>query len=541
MIDTKLLNAYVAELEALRTHGRDLAQTFPDIAARLDIGPRRSRDPHVERVVESAAFLAARLRMMIENSATELPMTLLSMLAPTLLEPVPSMALAELRAGSEARAVPRGTRFDYQFSGHALVCFTTTMDATAAPLSLRLRRFKPPGDYPDGIAVRLAGTPPERLLLCLGNDELSAAVLMDALADDLAAIEVVPPGAGESTMVSPRRLHFHGFTAEDAALPVRPASHQAHRILTEFMVFPEKFRFASLSGLPLAHGSELRFWFSRPLALAPTLAPDLITVNRVPVINLWPAAATPFDVVGRQLEYPVRADAQRYRLVECHSVENVDMYGPEGGEPIRLDPMMGLGNIRNTDIRWGTRRTVSRAGGEVMLFFQGLDYQSLGRNRFLAAPQVLASNRDLPKRARIGGRMYPVESLGDWRCVLASVPTDYGPALVESRAMRILTGYMQSGVNGVTAGGRRGSLRNYLRHFPGSRQAAWIDAVGRVAFRPVASVRDGVPQTGLAIFVAFDVTQSRTTSRAVVKRVLAELFESQRGLNRIEEVVVVAS
>ena len=540
MIDSRLIDAYIAELEALRVHGRELANMHPDIAARLDIGPRRSRDPQVERVVESAALLAARLRMMIEDSATELPMTLLSVLAPNLLEPVPSMALAEFRAGAEAQAVPRGTRFDYQLGGQTLVGFSTTMDMTAARLTLELRRFKPQ-NFADGIAVRLVGEPPESLVLCLGNDDLSAAVLTDALVEDLHAIELVQPGAAQPTRLSPRRVHLHGLSDKDAALPVRPAAHQAHRIITEFIAFPEKFRFVSLSGVPFANGTEVRFLFSRALSLAPALPSDLITVNRVPVVNLWPTAATPFDVTGKQLEYPVRVDTLRYRLLECHSVENVDMYGPEGAEPVRLDPMLGLGDVRNTPVRWGTRRLSTRSGAEVMLFFQGLDYQVLGRHRYLAAPNVLASNRDLPQRTRVGSRLNPVDSLGDWRCVLATVPTVYRPALVESEAMRILLGYVRSGVSGMKQGDRRGSLKDYLRHFPGGRDAVWVDAVGRVGFRSVASIRKGFPQSGLAAFIAFDALRCRTTSRAVLKRVLAALFESQRGINQVQETVVVAN
>ena len=542
MIDPKLLNAYIVELEALRAHGRDIARAFPDIAARLDIGPRRSRDPQVERVVESAALLAARLRLMIESNGAELPTALLSMLAPSLLEPTPAMALVDFVSGTEERRVPRGTRLDYQIGGQALICFSTTMDVIIAPLSLRLRRFKPPSNNcPDGIAVQVVGTPPNRLLLCLGNDELSAAALMDAFAYDLAAIEVAPPGATQSTMVSPQRLRFHGYTAEDAALPIRPASHQAHRIITEFMVFPEKYRFVSLEGLPLSNGAEIRFWFYRPLSLPPVIAHDLITVNRVPVVNLWAATATPFDVSGDLLEYPVRVDAHRYRILECHSVEAVDMFGPDREEPLRLDPVIGLGDVRDTAIRWGTRRIASTAGGEVLLYFQGLDYQMLGQHRFIAVPQVLASNGELPRTARVGGRLHPVERLGDWQCALASSPTAYRPALIESRAMRTLIGYIQSSVDSMALDDRRGSLRNYLKHFPGGGDATWIDAIGRIALRPVASVKEGYPQAGFTIFVAFDTTRSRTTSRAAVKRVLTELFESQRKLNRVEDVVVVAS
>ena len=185
VIDERLLAEYLSELEALRTHGSALAREHPDVAARLDIGPRQSRDGHVERVVESAAFLAARLRMMIEASAAELPMTMLSVLAPTLLEPVPSMAIAQFRGGSEPRDVPRGVRLDCHVSNESLLCFRTTMAVSVAPLKLTTRRLSPRDGHADGIAVEIRGTPPGDLKLYLGSDELSAAALVDGLSKDL--------------------------------------------------------------------------------------------------------------------------------------------------------------------------------------------------------------------------------------------------------------------------------------------------------------------------------------------------------------------
>ena len=541
MIDAKLLNAYVAELEALRVHGRELAEAFPDVAARLDIGPRRSRDPHVERLVESAAFLAARLRMLLEDQSTELPTALLSMLAPTLLEPVPSMAVVELRNGSEAQPIARGTRFDHQFGGHALVCFATTMSVTAAPFSVDARRLGAQGGYADVVSLRLTGKPPPTLTLYVGNNALNAAAMLDAFAEDLALIEVVQPRNGGSEFLAPGQLRMRGFAADEAALPRRRAVHQAHRIVTEFMVFPEKFRFASLTGARFQNGTEVRFLFSRPVNLARDLPRDLITVNRVPAVNLWATTATPFDISGRQLEYPVRVDAQRYRIVECHSVEEVSLYGPEGGQPVRLDPILAAGDILDTAIRWGTRRSVSRAGGEVNLYFQGLDYRMLGQHTHLVSPRVLASNGELPQRARAGEPLYPVDGMGDWHSALASVPTAYRPALTQSRAMRALIAHMQSSLGHLAATDRRGSLRHYLRQFPGGDEAPWIDALGRVALRPFATQRNGFAQPALRAYVAFDALRSRTTSRATLRRVLAELFDSQRGLNQVEEVAVVAA
>jgi len=541
VIDRDLLNAYVGELEALRAHGRELAESYPDIAARLDIGPRRSQDPHVERVVESAAFLAARLRMQVESQSAELPAALLSILAPTLLEPVPAMALGDLRGGTEVQHIPRGTRFDLRFGQLPLVCLSTTMPVTVAPYSIRVSRLSAQGNHADGLSLRLVGKPPPCLQLFVGNNPLNTAVLLDAFAEDLAAIEVLRPDGDEPALLPRSRLRILGFRPEDAALPARPTVHQAHRLVTEFIAFPERFSFVSLTGALFEHGTEVRFWFSQPLALDRDVPADLFTVNRVPLVNLWPAAGTPFSIDGRRLEYPVRVDAQRYRIVECHSVEELTLYGTESNQGVRLDPLHACGDIRDTAIRWGVRRSGSPDGGEVMVHFKGLDYPKLGRQNRVAAPRVLASNGDLPRRARVGEPLHPIDGLGGWRANLASIPTAYRPAMANSEAMRTLIGYMQTSLGSLAAPDGGGALRQYLRKFPGADTAAWIDAIGNVAVQPVATNHHGVPRPELRVFVSFDSSRCPTTSRTVVKRVLGRLFDSQRSLNRVEEVVVITT
>ena len=106
--------------------------------------------------------------------------------------------------------------------------------------------------------------------------------------------------------------------------------------------------------------------------------------------------------------------------------------------------------------------------------------------------------------------------------------------------MRTLVGYLQSSLAGIAAGDRDCSLRSYLKRFPGGSDASWPDCIGRVTVRPVMGTRDGQPRPGICVFVAFNAARARSTSRTTVERVLRELFESQRGLNRVEEVIVVA-
>ncbi len=536
MIDQQLLQAYTAELEALRDHGREFAAAFPDVAGQLDIGAMRSRDPHVERVIESAAFLAARLRLMIEEGAAEVPLTMLSLIAPALAEPIPSMTVLRIRDGSEPQTIPRGTRFDYEVENQALACFTTTMDIHAHPMSLRLRRLAPSPGAPDGIGMRVLGAPPEdRLLLFVGSNRVNAATLLDALDDDLAWIKVVPPDGGDATFVPTANLRLLGFGSSEAALPVRPAVHRAHRVVTEFLVFPDKFRFVSLAGLSLQPGSEVQFGFSHPLQLPESTSSDLLMVNHVPAVNLWRASADPVNITGRQLEYPVRVDALRYRSTECHSVESVSLYGP-GGEPEQIDPVVAYGNTRGTSIRWAVRRHVNRGIARVLLLFQGLDFGQLGHERYLAAPSVLANNRDLAPRVPTRQSLQPVAALGDWRCSVAIAPSAYRQPMTVGTEMESLLGFLRSSMTSLAENPTY--LKQYLSDFPGAADATWINGVKGASLRPVASVRLGNPRAAMEVRLRFDQGNHRATSAAVLKRVLGLLFESQRGINRVQNVAV---
>ena len=170
------------------------------------------------------------------------------------------------------------------------------------------------------------------------------------------------------------------------------------------------------------------------------------------------------------------------------------------GELQLLDPVVGLGDVRDTPVRWGVRRTTSANVGEVLVYFEGLDYARLGQESLFAVPRVLASNRDIAERVPVGARLMPVESVGDWSARLVSAPTRYRPALAGSAAAQKLIGYLQSSI-GALAGGRRQRylLRDYLKNFPGAADASWINSIGPVALRQIATVRGGEPQTGLAL------------------------------------------
>ena len=85
----ELLNYYLQELAYLREAGMAYAERHPKIAARLHLEPGESADPHVERLIESVAFLTARIRQNFDNALPELSGELIDILYPHYQQPIP--------------------------------------------------------------------------------------------------------------------------------------------------------------------------------------------------------------------------------------------------------------------------------------------------------------------------------------------------------------------------------------------------------------------------------------------------------------------
>src|SRR5271157_5444254 len=91
----ELLDYYERELTFLRQMGAEFAEKYPKIASRLQLEPDKCEDPHVERMIEAFAFLAARVHLKIDDEFPEITEALLHILYPHYLRPIPSMSIAQ--------------------------------------------------------------------------------------------------------------------------------------------------------------------------------------------------------------------------------------------------------------------------------------------------------------------------------------------------------------------------------------------------------------------------------------------------------------
>src|SRR3954452_12245439 len=106
----ELLLYYERELDYLRKSAAQFAEKHPKVASRLVLEPTKCEDPHVERLLEGFAFLAARMHRRLDDDLPEISEALLDVLHPQHVRPVPSISLVEIELDPELGTQPGGLR-----------------------------------------------------------------------------------------------------------------------------------------------------------------------------------------------------------------------------------------------------------------------------------------------------------------------------------------------------------------------------------------------------------------------------------------------
>ena len=108
MVRDELLDLYERELSYLRKMGEEFKKKYPKVASRLQLEPSKCEDPHVERLLEGFAFLAARVHLKLEDDFSEVSESLLNLIFPHYVRPIPSMSLVEFHLDPEQGKLTSG-------------------------------------------------------------------------------------------------------------------------------------------------------------------------------------------------------------------------------------------------------------------------------------------------------------------------------------------------------------------------------------------------------------------------------------------------
>jgi type VI secretion system protein ImpG len=361
-------------------------------------------------------------------------------LAPHEPKPIPSCSIVRFdnsAAPGAATTTPRGSMLK-SLGGTAVACrFRTAYDVTVAPIQISTARFESfinapsslrlPADITASLKIGIACTAANRSLAELRFSVLRVfidgdAPLRAALRDTLfmrancACIET----EGQWRTLDRMPVHPAGFHDADALLPISSAGQPAHRLLTEYFAFPEKFAFFDIDlqellrhAAPGCASVTLHLALnglcadSSTCRLLRTLTRDNLLLSCTPIVNLFRHIATPIQIRRAQSSYPLMPDALPARASEIYSVDSLHVLQRSGrNQSVATEflPYHALHDCASSNSKrryYIARRDETLAAGicthEYSLLLIDRDTDPLDAQGAVASIGITCTNRNLPQ------------------------------------------------------------------------------------------------------------------------------------------------
>lgn len=448
-----LLDYYERELSYLRRSGTQFAKEYPKVASRLQLEPNKCDDPHVERVLEGFAFLAARVHLKIDDDFSEVSEALLSMVAPHYIRPLPSMSLVEFQLDADQGKltsrldIPRGTVLHSRPIRGVPCTFRTCYDTALWPLDIKdvawttPHQLKPPVAGTDAVGalrvvvqchsgITLPQLGLDSLRLHLNGESNLVSTLYELLFNSCSGIVVRPlePETPTPPVHLPASaLRPVGFDEGETMLPFPRRAFPGYQLIQEYFAFPEKFYFADLTGLerlPASFGpsAELIFLISpferndRRYVLEAGVAADTLRLGCTPIVNLFSQTSEPIRLDQRRYEYPIIPDARRRLETGVFSVDEVLGQSRSRPELLRFEPFYSYRHGLSEDgkeLFWHTRRKRSEwrddEGADVLISFLDLTGNEVDPEEDTVTVKLTCHNGDMPGQLPFGS------ATGDFR------------------------------------------------------------------------------------------------------------------------------
>ncbi len=451
----QLLPLYDQELAYLRQLAGEFADAHPKIAGRLRLSADAVDDPHVARLMEGFALIAARIRQKLDDEYPELTNALLSALYPHMLAPFPSASIARFSPLADldgAFRIPRHTALEMEPIGGESCRYRTTQAVELWPIAVVSAELRGrPLVAPAGAVSQHAAASLRLVLECLspsqtftnlGIDRLRlhlhgqpqhAAGLYELLSNNLLAVALADhPEDQRAVFLRPAAVTQGGFAEDEALLPTSPRSLDAYRLLGEYFSFPAKFMFVDVAGISAktlqAAGRRLEifFYFDRAVqGLERQVSADSLQLGCTPIINLFTQRAEPVALTHESAEYPVVPDSRRHATREVFSVDRVTLnQAGRGSRPVM--PYFASHHAADPSrqtLFWATQR---RRLGErddstdVTLSIVDTELNPSSPTDGILAIETTCLNRDLPRQIPYGGNR-PTVSLVDGAAEVTSV------------------------------------------------------------------------------------------------------------------------
>lgn len=416
---------YREELRSLREDAVRFAVRNPGMARQLGLASDTQPDPLVNLLLESFAWLAARVRADAESRLPLVSHSLLGLLYPQFVCPIPSVGVAEFIPNPAGVAglpdgfgIPAHTPIHNRDERGGVLRWRTARPLTLHPAKVVRASIIPPASWmpaaaqgvPGVLCLRIEGIAGlslakfglPSLSLHLGGDRFATFPMHEwvhgackdvFLADDAGAAKPRALSLGREA------LCHAGLEPGGRLFPESAYALPGYQLLQEYFVYPEHLLFWEVGGLERRRelgdlpGFDLLFPVDAPPPK--TVSSRLFRTCAVPVVNLFERMAEPIRVDHERSGHLLVPDLRHRDSTEVHSVIAVDAL--EGGERSSVMPYFSLSGEGDAppSLMWFLRRkpSLDGIGTDVFLHFKEAGFRPETARPWVASARVLCTNR----------------------------------------------------------------------------------------------------------------------------------------------------
>lgn len=417
-MNNRLLGYFEKELEGIKKEAVEFSRANPKLARNLGINEKGIDDPNISRLIESIAFLNAKVNKKLDDGVEELSESMMGTLYPDCEAPFPALGAVQFSIdGSLATSstIKKGELITISNEKKQEWTFAVAADTDINPIHITdctyrgLPFEKPEIENQQAIKSKLSLTfrpnkevakddeiAIESIRLKLDDDQRINIELYEAIAKEFVYAEIEL--GEEKGHLKPHQINKLGF---DKALTILPESYQqlgSMQLAREALNSIESFLYvevdqlqAKLNGTDEIH---IHLYFNNHSnELDKNINKNSLQYGCVPIVNLYAQTAEPYLLKGNETR-DIEIRGPKGSALEVYKIRKVEcLLGKSERHQIlaAYEPRLG----QETTLRWTAKRANRQLEkgtiGKIELkILQDSDFNN---DDIIISPKVWATNR----------------------------------------------------------------------------------------------------------------------------------------------------
>ena len=498
-MDQSLIQYYLKELAQIEEDCTEFAAMHPQVAGRLNLSNMNMGDPLVRQLLESVAFIAARLKRHMDGLSGEIVHSMLQLMCPYLIRPLPCMTVVNFKPYQNdmepvASYIQKNTVLRVKTEDQISCQFSTPEEVALWPFELKTLWH---GEIGKEVNVKIKSQ--ERKILVMRLTSLKGKIKKDfskslqfyisgSLSRALAAIEAIALGIQEirvtaldgswGQVLPVSALKLKGFCDHEGRLvPSEYEVENTGAMVLEYLNFPHRFCFFEIDGIQCSaptSGLEISLHLDTRAVEVVDLIKNHIKLNCVPVVNLYKRARVPIQINSKfnsDLEHLIPFDPAKVGPWDVQSIDQVrvleknsDISIPEYFSSIESSVSAPLYWVETRRERLGN----SNAHASSVISF--VDEQKYSRkvtsnSTGIVLLDLTCNNTKQPELIKVGQKVEAGAELSGYVCTVESAASLYADASLphSNKISDLLRAFSLRGGRKKSEDAALANVRNYLK------------------------------------------------------------------------------